>query len=325
VPGSGPTRVSHEYAAAREGAALAELSDRAVLAVTGPLRVKFLHGILSNDLQSRAPGQGVRAALMDVKGHLLALMRALVADDAVLLEMPTDRLDVVEPLLVHYRVAAPVRFVRREVSVLAVLGSLGPEALRHAGAELPADARAEDHVAASLGGRSVRIARAGDLPAAGWVVHAAPPDAGAVREALVAAGAVPVSGATLDVLRIEDGRPWYGPDVTAENLLHETGLVGEYHSPSKGCYVGQEVIARLDARGGNVNKILRGLRLGAPVVAGATLSVDGRDVGRVTTAGVSPRLGPIAMAFVHRSAAEPGTKVDVDGTTGTVGVLPLAG
>ena len=211
------------------------------------------------------------------------------------------------------------------MSVLGLLGPLAPDVLRRAGAEVPADARAEDHVAASLGGRSVRIARAGDLPAAGWVVHAAPADAAAVREALVAAGAVPLGAATLDVLRIEDGRPWYGPDVTAENLLHETGLVGEYHSPTKGCYVGQEVVARLDARGGNVNKILRGLRLGAPVVAGATLTVAGRDVGRVTTAGVSPRLGPIAMAFVHRSAAEPGTKVDIGATTGTVGLLPIAG
>jgi folate-binding protein YgfZ len=317
--------VAREYAAAREGAGLADLEGRALLAVTGPLRVKFLHGILSNELQSRTPGQGVRAALMDVKGHLLVLLRALVTDDAVLLEMPADRLDVVEPLLVHYRVAAPVRFARRAVFVLGLVGPLAPEVLRRAGAELPAAARPEDHVETTLGGRSVRIARGGDLPAAGWVVHLAPVDAPAVREALIGAGAVPVSGSTLDVLRVEDGRPWFGPDVTAENLLHETGLVAEYHSPSKGCYVGQEVIARLDARGGNVNKVLRGLRLAAPVAAGAALTLDGRDVGRVTTAGVSPRLGAIAMAFVHRSAAEPGTEVRAGSTSGTIAVLPLAG
>jgi tRNA-modifying protein YgfZ len=317
--------VAREYAAAREGAGLADLEGRAVLAVTGPLRVKFLHGILSNELQSKTPGQGVRAALMDVKGHVLALLRALVTDDAVLLEIPADRLDVVEPLLVHYRVAAPVRFARRDVSVLGLVGPRAPDVLRRAGAVLPAAARPEDHVGTSLGGRSVRIARAGDLPAEGWVVHAVTTDAAGVREALATAGASHIGRPALDVLRIEDGRPWYGPDVTAENLLHETGLVGEYHSSSKGCYVGQEVIARLEARGGNVNKVLRGLRLAAPVAAGAVLTLDGRDVGRVTTAGVSPRLGAIAMAFVHRSAAEPGTEVRVGSTSGTTAVLPLAG
>jgi tRNA-modifying protein YgfZ len=113
-------------------------------------------------------------------------------------------------------------------------------------------------------------------------------------------------------------RPWYGPDVTEENLLHETGLVGECHSPAKGCYVGQEVVARLEARGGNVNKALRGLRLSAPASAGAAVTVEGRDVGRVTTAGVSPRLGPIALAYVHRSHFAPGTAVEVGGAPATV-------
>jgi folate-binding protein YgfZ len=124
-------------------------------------------------------------------------------------------------------------------------------------------------------------------------------------------------------MRIEQGRPWYGVDVTEENLLHETGLVREYHSPSKGCYVGQEVIARLDARGGHVNKRLCGLRLSAPAAAGATIRAEGRDVGRVTTAGVSPRLGPVAMGYVHRSAFEPGTGVEVGGAAASVAALPL--
>jgi folate-binding protein YgfZ len=113
--------------------------------------------------------------------------------------------------------------------------------------------------------------------------------------------------------------------VGEDNLLHETGLVGEYHSPSKGCYVGQEVIARLEARGANVNKVLRGLRLEAPVARGAAVLADGKDVGVVTTAAVSPRLGAIAMAFVHRSRAEAGTAVEVAGTPATVAALPLAG
>jgi folate-binding protein YgfZ len=134
---------------------------------------------------------------------------------------------------------------------------------------------------------------------------------------------VPISRETLDVLRIEDGRPWYGPDVTEDNLLHETGLLREYHSPTKGCYVGQEVIARLDARGGKVNKMMRGLRLSAPAQAGSTVTSEGKEVGRLTTAGISKRLGPIAMGYVHRSRFEPGTHVEVDGAPAAVVRLPF--
>ena len=316
--------MTEEYAAAREGSAVVDVAGRAVLAVTGPPRIKFLHNIVSNDLQSRGPGQGTLAAVMDVKGRLLVLMRALVTEDAVLLEMPADRLDVIEPLLVHYKVAAPVRFERRPLAVLGLLGPGAAETLARAGAAVPADAARESHFSAVIGGAPVRIVRASDFPAGGWAVHVAPEHAAEVRAALIAAGAVPIGEATLDALRVEDGRPWYGRDVTEDNLLHETGLVAEYHSPAKGCYVGQEVIARLEARGANVNKVLRGLRLQAPVEAGAVVHAEGKDVGMVTTSGVSPRLGPIAMAFVHRSRNEVGSTVEVEGRSATVSALPLA-
>jgi len=315
-----------EYAAAREGAAVASLPGRGLLAVTGPTRVKFLQGLLSNDLASRRPGQGVAAALMDVKGRLLALLRVLATDEAVLLEMPSSCLDVVERLLVHYRVAAPVRFARKPLAAVGLLGPAAKDTLARAGVEVAASAAVEDHVMGAMGGVEVRVVRAGDLPADGWIIHAIDDAAAAtVREVLVAAGAAPLSGSSvLDTLRVEDGRPWYGIDITEENLLHETGLVAEYHSPSKGCYVGQEVVARLEARGAKVNKSLRGLALESPVAAGAAITVDDREVGRVTTAGMSPRRGPIAMGFVHRSAAEPGTAIRAGSSPGTVERLPLA-
>jgi aminomethyltransferase len=171
----------------------------------------------------------------------------------------------------------------------------------------------------------VRVARATDLPAGGFVVHADPGHAPDVARALGAAGAASVSVETLDVLRVEDGRAWYGVDVGEENLLHETGLLAEYHSATKGCYVGQEVVARLEGRGGHVNKVLRGLRLARPAARGDAVLADGREAGRVTTAAVSPREGAIAMAYVHRAHAEPGTVVTVGGHDATVVALPFAG
>lgn len=310
------------YAAAREGAGVFALPDRALIAVSGPLRQKFLHNILSNEVQSRAPGQGSRAAVMDVKGHLVAFLRVLVDKDEVLLEVAGGRIDAVESLLVHYRVAAPVRFRRPEADVVALVGPRAAAVLRGAGTELP-DLAPEAHAMAVIGGAPVRVARAGDLPAAGLVLHLPPDARESVLTVLAGAGAVPLAPEVVDVLRIEDGRPWFGPDVSEENLLHETTLVPEYHSPAKGCYVGQEVIARLEARGGNVNKLLRGLRLAAPGAAGDRIHAGGKEVGRLTTAGVSPELGAIAMGYVHRSAAEPGTAVEVSSAPATVARLPL--
>jgi folate-binding protein YgfZ len=210
-----------------------------------------------------------------------------------------------------------VRFEERPTAVLAVIGPAAARAL--AAPELPNEA----HLARDLGGVPVRVARASDLPAGGFVVHVAPEQADAVEMTLVSRGVVPISRETFDVLRIEDGRPWYGADVTEENLLHETGLLREYHSSSKGCYVGQEVVARLEGRGGNVNKQLRGLRLHAPAAPGDAVLREGQEVGRITSAGVSPRFGPIAFAYLHRSATAPDTTLEVGGGPASLAALPF--
>jgi folate-binding protein YgfZ len=304
------------YAAAREDAAVFDLAERGVLEATGPLRQKFLQDMLTNEVQALAAGQGNAAALLDVKGHIQALLRVLVAKDAVLLETREDRLALVQRTLEHYRVAAPVRF---RVVPTAVVGLVGPRAedvLRAGGAEVPEAPGA--HVQTTFHGTDVRVARAADLPPRGFALHL-PPDArprllGALAEARVRTA----GRETIDALRVEALRPWLGEDVTEENILHETGLLAECSSFDKGCYLGQEVVARLDARGGNVNKALRGLRLGAKVPRGTPVLVAGKDVGRVTTSALSPKEGPIALAYVHRAHFAAGTAVAVAGTPATV-------
>jgi folate-binding protein YgfZ len=306
-----------EDAAAWNGAGLVDLTDRGVLEVTGPQRQRFLQGMLSNEVADCQPGQGCRAALLTPKGHVLALLRALVDRDAVLLETDADRLEALRGTLEHHRVAAPVRFKVRDTAILGLVGLQAEQRLRAAGvAEAPL--APEDHVVAAVGGHEVRVVRAGDLPGGGFVLHASPEAAAAVWEALRAAGAHPVGREALDAFRVETLRPWYGDDVTEDNLLHEAGLVRECHSPTKGCYLGQETVARLEARGGHVNKALRRLRLSAPASSGAIVRAGGMDAGRVTTAAVSPRLGPIALAYVHRTHFAPGTAVEVDGAPATV-------
>ncbi len=308
---------SDEYWAGHDHAGLVDLHDRGVLDVTGAQHQKFLQGMLSNDVVALQPGQGCAAAFLSAKGALQALVRVLVDPAAVALETAADRVAPLQRSLEHYRVAAPVRFAPRPIAVFALIGPAAPAVLATTGASAPARA-AEAHVSATIAGHTVRLVRAGDLPTGGFVVHA-PATAGvAVWQALHFAGARLVGRDALDALRVESLRPWYGSDVDEANLLHETGLLAECHSSTKGCYVGQEIVARLEGRGGNVNRALRGLRLEQPVEPGAAITAEDGDVGRVTTAAVSPRLGPIAMGYVHRSHFAPGTRVLVAGAPATV-------
>lgn len=320
--GAAPEAVALEYRAAREGAALLDLSDRGVLAATGPQRQKFLDGILSNAVDGLAAGAGCLASLLDVKGHVTALLRVLVGTDAVLLEMPSERLTRVRETLLFYKVGAPVRFEERPVTVLGLIGPDARACLARAGATL-GQLLPEQHQQIDLAGQAVCASRASDLPGEALVLHVPAAGGEAAWTELRQAGALPAGRAALDALRVEEGRPLYGIDVTEENLLHETGLLSEYHSSAKGCYLGQEVVARLEGRGGNVNKRLRGLRLAAPAAPGAVVRAGEDEVGRITTAAVSPRLGPVALAYIHRSAFAPGTAVQVDGHAATVVALPF--
>jgi folate-binding protein YgfZ len=308
--------LEREYGAGRERAALVTLA-RGTLEVTGPKRQDFLHAMLSNEVKDLAPGDGRRAASMTVKGSLLALLRVLVDKSVVVLETEQDRLEPLLRTLEFHKVGAPVRFAVARTGVLALFGPQARDVLGRAGAEAVPEGD-EAHASVSLGGTAVRLVRAGDLPGAGFVVHAPLDAADSVASALRAAGAEPIGRAATDALRVESFVPWYGSDVTEGNLLHETGLLSVLHSSTKGCYVGQEVIARLEGRGGNVNKALRGLRLSAPAAAGTALTAEGKDVGWLTTAAVSPRLGPIALGYVHRTHFASGSAVDAAGARATV-------
>ena len=305
-----------EFAAALDGAGAVDMAERGVLEVSGPRRLELLQGLASNDVAGRRPGHGCRAALMTAKGHLRFLLRVLVDEDVVHLETERSRLDLLQRVLEHYRVAAPVRFQATSRVVLALLGVAAPDVLKTLGVEPPVSP--EDHARVALAGQDVLVARAGDLPGGGFVLHVAPDQAATVWSALSAGGARPVGRDALDARRVEDLTPWYEADITEDNLLHETGLLSELHSPTKGCYVGQEVVARLEARGGNVNKALRRLRLSAPATSGEAVRADGKDVGLLATAAVSPRLGPIALAWIHRSHFAAGTELDVAGAAATV-------
>lgn len=315
-------RIEDAVTGVREGAGWQRMDRHSLIRVAGPNRVKFLHNLLSNDIANLAPGQSRLAALMNLKGHQVAWMRVSCESDALICELPAATRDTVVETLLHYKVGAPVRFEKLGSAVFGVFGGLASKALVDCGlASLPATI--DTFSTAPFQDGLVRVNRGSDLPGSGFTLHVDARQANALEEALRARLGESMSSATLDTLRIEEGLPWHGIDVMEENLLHETGQLDVYHSASKGCYLGQEVVARLEGRGGNVNKKLLGLKCAAAVSAGADILADEKVIGRVTSAGASPSFGPIAMGYVHRSHAEPGTKVIVGGVECEVAALPF--
>jgi len=282
-----------------------DLSTNGRLVVRGPDRARFLHSMVTNDVEALRPGAGCRAAMLSVKGRLHGELVLYCDDEALLLEMdPALRAplrDVLEKHIVMDDVE--IEDTTDGTRELALYGDGAREALAAAlGAPIPE--LAPYHHALVAG---VRVAAAPELAMPGYHVFGA----------LEVAGAEPLDDARFEILRVEAGRPRWGVDVDADRLVLEANL-DDAISLSKGCYLGQEVVARATARG-HVNRRLLGLRLDgtSAVGRGARLSAAAReDAGLVTSSVVSPRLGPIALAYVHRTVAEPGTELTVHDAAG---------
>jgi tRNA-modifying protein YgfZ len=189
----------------------------------------------------------------------------------------------------------------------SIVSVIGPAAAELTGADPLTPEYAHREIA--IGGARVR-AVATDV---GIDLIIAATDAEPVRRALVEAGAVEVSVAAAEIVRVESGRPRFGAEMSEATIPAEAGIDERAVSFTKGCYIGQETVARLHYKG-KPNRHLRGLRLDAPASSGEAIGLGDREVGRIGTACVSPALGPIALAIVRREA-EPGARVTV-GETG---------
>jgi tRNA-modifying protein YgfZ len=291
-----------QYRQLREECGLVERADHGLLVVSGPEAAEYLQGQLTNDIEAVEPGDGVYAALLDRKGHMQADMRVLRPGEGPELWL------LIEP----EGMAAAARHlgmykIGREVEVI--------------------DASGEYVLLSLIGPRATEIARAVDAPSlrTGESVDLVVPVAGREQAegALTSAGAVEVSPEAAEILRIEAGRPRFGAEMGTETMPAEAGIVEQAVSFTKGCYIGQETVARLHYKG-KPNRHLRGLRLSGPARAGEALRLGEKEVGRLGSAALSPAHGTIGLAILRREA-EPGATVAVgeDGVTAEVVALPF--
>ncbi|MGZ6697046.1 MAG: CAF17-like 4Fe-4S cluster assembly/insertion protein YgfZ [Solirubrobacteraceae bacterium] len=287
---------------------LVDRTHRGRLALTGEDAAAFLDGQLSNDIPALAPGTGCRAALLTPKGKMLADVRVLRTPDGREYWLECERIalqalfDALRRGIIGWRAELHKRTLEQ-----TTLSLVGPEAGDPA---TPLHAS----VAGEVGGAPVLRVRTPE----GEDVICATEDAQRVRAAL---GAPELGEDEADVLRVEAGVPLYGAELDDSVIPQEAALNETHVSFTKGCYVGQETVARLHWRG-KPNRHLRGLRLSAPVEPGTPLVLGEREVGRVASSVVSPRLGPIALALVRREAG-PGDELQAGGAIAVVSELPF--
>ena len=306
-----------EYRTLTEGCGLVDRSGRGRLAVTGTDRRSFLHGQITQDVEGLEPGHGRYAALLTHKGKMLSDLRVLDLGDELLLSCERAGLQELFNMIRRYKLGADVELHKRTME-MGELSLIGPHARRVAGAEALGPEE-HDNVRARIGAHDAVLV-ATDV---GVDVFCDAEATDGVRGALLAAGAAEVGEAAAEVVRIESGRPRYGVDLDANVIPQEAGLNERAVSFTKGCYVGQETVARLFYRG-KPNRHLRGLKLSAPAAAGTPLRLGEKEVGRLTSVADSPAHGPIGLALVRRQAEPGATLAAGDGdVTAEVVELPF--
>jgi tRNA-modifying protein YgfZ len=291
-----------QYRLLREEAGLVARPGRTWIEVAGADGAEFLQGQLTNEIETLAVGEGCYAALLDRKGKMRSDMRVLrLADDLIAIEVPAACAEEVSRHLDTYRIGREVEIRARDD--LTVLSVIGPRAVEVLGG-IPFGAE-HAHRVKRIAEHDVRLVATdggADLVGTSAALHA-------IGEQLAARGAETATEAATEILRVESGRPAFGAEMGNETIPQEAGINERAVSFDKGCYIGQETVARLHFKG-KPNRHLRRLSATEPMPPGAPVVRGEKQVGAIGTAVISPSRGPLALAILRREA-EPGDEVQV--------------
>lgn len=313
--------VQQEYAQIRNGSAVRDVSHFGKIRVTGRDRSRFLQGMLTNDVKALDPGQGVFALFLDVKGHIQSDMKVYAFPDHLLIVLQHYLVDKLMSGLDRYIMSEDVRMqnASADYAMIQVLGPESASLLRSRGINLIPD-RNYSHNTISIVDLDVSLIR---LPSG--FAFLAPGDAAASSVRILDFLGGPWIGAkAFETFRIESGMPLMHRDMDESNFPQECGLESSLNF-QKGCYLGQETMARIDAQG-HVNRRLVGIATASPVTAGEKIFKDNKEVGRITSATQSFLLQqPFSLGYVRRDSAKEGERVEIGdrNTTGIVRMVPL--
>jgi folate-binding protein YgfZ len=308
--------ITSEYSAVRDGGAgVIDLSVRGRLLVGGSEAVMFLNGLITNDMKTLAVNSWMPAVFPNVQGRLLAAVRVIHRDDGFLIDTESATIETVTKLLSRFTLAGDFRItdLTNETSMLSVQGKGSAAIVRQALGEAAAPVERQHVATAQLASSNVTVIRATHTAEDGYDLFVAANETPTLLKALIKAGAQPLGADTAEVLRIEAGIPLYGIDMDDTNVVTETNLDDAVNF-TKGCYIGQEIIARIKYRG-HVAKKLAGLIVegeASPERGAKVFSADDKEIGRVTSFAFSPRLNQsVALGYIKYDFLEPGTNVKV--------------
>jgi folate-binding protein YgfZ len=318
----------------RRGAGWFALQGRGLLAVRGADRVRWTNGMVSNDVARLAPGperSGCHALLLTAQGRIVADLHVLARQEELWLELAGDVLPDVAKRLERYVIADDVALSDESAHWrrFALEGPRAPELLARAVAAPIAIAR-DSAVDVTIAGVPVVAGAWGSSGESAYQLFVPAAAADRIAQAVAAvagSGELEIGDAeVLEVLRIEAGTPRSGRELGEDVLPAETGLVGRAVSTTKGCYTGQEIVARMESRGSASHRLV-GLRCDAadaePPPTGAPVLLEGQAIGSVTSACRSALAGVIALGYVRSAHAAPGGAVEVAGTRAHLVGLPF--
>ncbi|HEX8773493.1 MAG TPA: aminomethyltransferase family protein [Pyrinomonadaceae bacterium] len=322
-----------EYVAVRDGesAGLIDLSSNALIEVSGAEAVQFLNGLVTNDMKTLLNGAWMPAAFPNAQGRLISVTRIINRGGAFLFNTESVSRTTLYKTLERFTLAGDFHVTDRsdETAQLSVQGARAEDVVRRALGQEAASVGHGRVIETTRNGATLSVMRATHTAEDGFDIFVDAAHAAPVWDALREAGARPTGMDALEILRIEAGVPRYGLDMDETNVVTEAGL-DDAVSYTKGCYIGQEIIARIHWRG-HVAKKLAGLTFTdeGEVERGAkVISADGKEIGRVTSATFSPRLSKtIALAYIKYDYLAPGTTARVITNdaerAATVAELPL--
>jgi len=314
--------VRAEFQALVSGSGVYDLSGRARIKLTGGDRVRWLNGMISNNVRDLQRGNGVYAFLLNAQGRIQGDLYAFNRGDSLLVDMERGQRDKIWELFDHYIIADDVEMT--DISdKIAAIGVTGPDShavLQRAGIPVP-ELGYLQFAEVQWQQIAVTVLRAEEEIKESWQIWIGPEHVNGLWDALVKAGTTPAGSSALNLFRLSRGIPLVGQDIRDRDLPQETGQTRALNF-TKGCYLGQETIERATARGG-LKKRMFGIKFNGPAPsAGTSLSLGDNTVGRVSSAIRSPRFGAIGLAILHHSAWQPGTELKV-GENGTAVVADL--
>jgi folate-binding protein YgfZ len=295
-----------EFQSLLSGCGVYDLSWRAKIAVTGGDRVRWMNGMVTNNVRDLAPERGVYAFLLNAQGRIQADLYVFQRGESLLVDTERVQLEKVLQLFEHYIIADDVE-ITAVSDKLTAIGLTGPESrqvLERANVAVP-DLAHLQFADFTWHEQPVTLLRSGEEAGGSWQLWIAPKSGDELWDELVKSGARPTGTAALNLFRISRGIPQFGVDIRDRDLPQETGQTRALNF-TKGCYLGQEIVERIRSRGA-VHKQFTGFVVeGALPEPGTKILADEKDVGEITSSAVLPLLAgdrPVALGYLRREAA----------------------